>query len=302
VTGGPRRPGRPARLVRVAALLALLLAGCNGTPSPPASLAPILAGPTPTVTSYSIGTTGWIDGFIVTVNAATASLDAKGGTLSVNATLQNAGTDDAVLDVPIVVTAGDTTFQLTHGTGLPEIAGDGVVNVTLPFDIVGRGTVDDAVIRIGRDGDHAIAIPLRSATAGAVRLEPIELTITGNGQAGSLRAVLHHVQLRWDLPDWHDELPLATRALTITYDVTYAGTFSGGTAFTGANVQLQLPDGTRVSPRADGHSQSIVLIGPGKTAKGLTSRFEIPDGVNGKFALVVIDGSASKPIAFTLGP
>jgi hypothetical protein len=57
--------------------------------------------------------------------------------------------------------------------------------------------------------------------------------------------------LRWDLPDWGAELPLASEALTLTYNVTYTGKFAGGFAFTAANVALQLPDGTLVEPRKD---------------------------------------------------
>ena len=78
--------------------------------------------------------------------------------------------------------------------------------------------------------------------------------------------------------------------------------FAGGIAFTADNVQLRLPDGTKVSPRPDGHSQSIELIGPGKTVKGMTSRFEIPDGLTGKFALLILDGSSVKAIPFSIGP
>ena len=108
--------------------------------------------------------------------------------------------------------------------------------------------------------------------------------------------------MRWDLPDWHDELPLATEALTVTYDVTYTGTFSGGIPFTADNVRIRLPDGTVLAPRADGHSQSIVAIGPGRTARGLTSRFEVPNGLAGFVAFVLRDGSAQKLIQFKVVP
>lgn len=298
MTGGVRRLGRSV----LAAVLAGSLAGCVGTPTPAPSLKPIVAGPSPTVTNYLLGTTAWIDGFVVNVANATASLDAKGGTLTVQVQLTNAGTDDATLDVPIVVTAGDATFQLTHGTELPDQPGGSMATMTLTFDIIGRGNVDDAIIRIGREGDHRVAIPLQANSAAFVSLQPVTATLSGSTRTPSLRVVLHRREQRWDLPDWHDELPLATQALTLTYDVTYTGTFAGGTAFTADNVQLRLPDGTKVSPRADGHSQSIAGIGPGKTVRGLTSRFEIPDGLTGKFALLVVDGSSVKAISFTIGP
>ena len=83
--------------------------------------------------------------------------------------------------------------------------------------------------------------------------------------------------------------------------MTYAGDFAGGFAFTGENVALRLPDGTVVSPRRDGHSQSVELIGARKTKKNLFSRFEIPAGMIGEFALLVRNGATEKAIPFTIG-
>jgi len=56
-----------------------------------------------------------------------------------------------------------------------------------------------------------------------------------------------------------------------------------------------------IGPRRDGHSQSIELIGAGKTKRGLFSRFEIPTGMTGRFGLIVRTGKTSKTIAFDLG-
>jgi len=95
---------------------------------------------------------------------------------------------------------------------------------------------------------------------------------------------------------------VGNEVLTVTYDVTYVGTFMGGIAFTGANVRLRLPNGTLVGPRKDGHSQSVVLVGSGKTAKNLISRFEIPTGTSGTLALLVTDGSIHRVATFKIGP
>jgi hypothetical protein len=301
--GGARRHGRRLAAIGLSACLPFALASCSSAPSVPASLAPILAGPTPTVTVYPIDTQAWIDGFRIIVSTATASLDPKGGTLTVQMALENDGTDDATLDAPMVVTSGDATFQLSHGTNLPDEPAGSTSVLSLPFDVIGRGNVDDGVIRIGRTDEHMVSIPLRPAAGGIVALQPIELTVTGSGHTASLRIVLRHVELRWDLPDYNDELPTATQALTITYDVTYTGTFSGGFPLTGDNVRLRLPDQkTFLATRQDGHSQTIVLINAGKTVKSVTSRFEIPDGLNGQFALVINDGSSSRSIPFTIKP
>ncbi|HYL39749.1 MAG TPA: hypothetical protein VET90_00410, partial [Candidatus Binatus sp.] len=106
--------------------------------------------------------------------------------------------------------------------------------------------------------------------------------------------------LRWDLPDWAQELPAGTAALTLTYAVTYTGTFSGGVPFTADNIRLALPDGRLEGPRGDGRSQSITAIMPGQTVKALFSRFEIPAGLTGTYALVLVENGKQGKITFNL--
>jgi hypothetical protein len=65
-------------------------------------------------------------------------------------------------------------------------------------------------------------------------------------------------------------------------------------------VALRLPNGKVVDSRPDGHSQSVELIGAGKTKRGLMSRFEIPAGMTGKFALLVKSGGTQRAIGFTI--
>jgi len=128
----------------------------------------------------------------------------------------------------------------------------------------------------------------------------VALALSGSATSGTLKLTLRAGLLRWDLPDWSQELDASLQALTLTYDATYSGGFTGGFAFTGDNVALRLPDGTVVAPRRDGHSQSVELIGAKKTKKGLSSRFEIPAGLTGQFNLLVRNGSTEKSIPFTI--
>lgn len=283
--------------------LSLALAGCLSpavVPNPSTGVPDV--GASPIVTEYELGTTIWIDGFVVTVHTAIASLDAKGGPVSVLLRIENPGADAATLDAPIRLTASGAAFELAHGTELPEVPAGAVAEVTIEFEVVGRSTIDDGVLRIGRTEDHQVQIPFGPGAVQLVTLEPVGLNLTGAGAGGTLRVALHRAVLRWDLPDWHTELPNATAALTLTYDATYTGDFAGGLAFTADSVGLRLPNGTVVAPRADGHSQSILLIGPKQTVRSLESRFEIPSGLTGKFALVITDGAVKKAIPFTIGP
>ena len=277
------------------------LSACVGSPSPPASLGPIVVGPTPVVTRYEIGTTIWMAGFVVTVEWAEASLDSKGGPLLVAMSIRNDG-DIGVLDVPMTVIAGDAVFEPGPGQSMPVQPARAVTMVRLEFEVIGRSSIDDGVLRIGRPGDHVAAIPLRPNPAAAVTLQPRPADLTANGRAGTIRIQLRRLTLRWDLPDWHDELAADKAALTIWYDATYTGDFSGGTPFTAANVGLRLPDGTTVKPLADGHSQSVALLRSNRTVRNLSSRFEIPDGLSGSFAFVIREGSQTKAVGFTIEP
>lgn len=293
---------RRSYLVALAVALTTAISGCFADVTlPPATPTPAPIA-TPVITFYRIDTTVWVEGFVVMVRSATASLDAKGGTVTVDLGVANPGTDTATLDAPMDLTAGDNTFELVNGTEQPEIPAGAQVDLKVAFDVIGQSTIDNGILRIGRPRDHRVAVPLRIDRAIPVTLEPETAGLKGGVTSGSLKVALRHREVRWDLGDWYLELPLATEALTLTYDVSYVGNFAGGYAFTGDNIALRLPDGTLVSPRPDGHSQSIVLIGLHKTVKSLFSRFEIPSGLTGKFALIVTDGSTHKAATFRIGP
>lgn len=303
-TVGPRFRGRrvSARRIAIAVACATAFGGCFADVTPPPATPTPEPAATPVVTFYRIDTTVWIEGLVVNVGSATASLDAKGGTVTVALGIANPGTDSATLDAPMDLATSGTTFELVHGTEQPQIPAGGQVDADVAFDVIGQSTIDDGILMIGRPQDHRVAVPLRIDRAIPVTLEPRTTGLKGGATSGSLKVVLRRRQVRWDLPDWYQELPLASEALIVTYDVSYIGDFSGGYAFTGDNIGLRLPDGTVVRARRDGHSQSIVLIGLHRTARTLFSRFEIPAGLTGTFALILIDGSTHRAARFQIGP
>jgi hypothetical protein len=294
-----RRTSRQPLLAVLAAVVAISAVACDAeVPSASPTPAPT-AEPTAVVTRYPVNADVWYAGLQLTFGAATATLDARGGSVEIETTFKNPGPYSAALAAPIVLTAGSDTYELRRGTELPAVPSGGSADLTLAFDILGRSSVDDAVLRIGTPANHQAVVPLRPETTPLVSLEPIAVAATGSGVAGELTVALQGGILRWDLPDWGAELPLASEVLTLTYTVTYTGKFVGGFAFTGANVALQLPDGTLVEARKDGRSQSIEALDPGATVLAAT-RFEIPDGTRGAFALLVNDGSGKATIAFTV--
>lgn len=283
------------------ALIAATLAACEpGAPSaaPTPTRAPE---PTPVTTRYQLGTTVWYAGLVLHFGEATASLDERGGPVTVGLRLDNPGEESADLNGRIWLVVDGERIEPTRESKVPNVPGKGSAGAVLTYELQGIDEVEEAVIEVGDAPLHIARIPLTSAAGTPVVFEPIVLELGGTQTAGSVRIALRSGVLRWDLPDWLEELDADLQALTLAYDVTYAGDFSGGLAFTGDNVALRLPDGKRVAARKDGHSQSIELIGARKTRKGLFSRFEIPAGATGKFALIVRSGSTERAIEFTIG-
>jgi hypothetical protein len=290
------------RLRRLAAVLLVgaLLAAC-GPDEPTASASPsAVPKPTPTTTTYRLGTAVWYAGLVMTFGTATAVLDEHGGTVAVETTIENRGSDDQTLGASIRIVAGGKAFEPTRDSVLPTLAAGATAYTTLHYDVVGLGTVDDAVLQVGAPGEHHGVVPFVAGSVAPVTLQPVAVAASGTGNAASLRLTVRSAELRWDLPDWAAELPSGIAALTVSYDVTYRGTFSGGFAFTGANVALRLPDGSIVRARDDGRSQSLALLLPGRIVRGLATRFEIPAGVPGSYALLVENGSARATIPLAI--
>jgi hypothetical protein len=292
------------RSLRGAALLAAaaLLAGCFDTAAPSEAPASTRApAPTATVSTYELGTPVWYAGLVVTFERAVAVLDPGGGSVTVDATLRNEASEDPIsIEGPVRLVIDGDAFEPTRETNLPEVNFGTTVATTIEFDVIGHGSADAAAIVIGRDDEHQPRIPLGPDGGRLAAFEPVSFDVKGTATAGQLRVRLRGAELRWDLPDWALETPAANAILTLTYDAAYVGTFAGGFPFTGENVALRLPDGTWVRPRADGRSQPILLIGPGKNKRNLQTRFEIPDGIVDELSLIVIDGKARQLLTFSL--
>jgi hypothetical protein len=286
----------------IALALALLVAACGNsnvpTPGPVTTSAPE---PTPNVTAYSLGTTVWYEGLILHLDTVTATLDPRGGPVDLVFRLENPTSDVGELDGAIQLVLGAIRLSPNENSAVPLVPPNSSIPAHLTFDLQAVTSIDLAAIEIGTAPDHIARVPLTSKAGKAAAFEPRALALKGAAASADLQITLRSGGLRWDLPDWSQELDAKSAALTVTYDATYTGSFSGGFAFTGDNIALRLPDGTVVHPRPDGHSQSIELISAGKTKKGLFTRFEIPSGMTGKFALLVRNGSTSRAIVFTIG-
>jgi hypothetical protein len=297
------RPMRGGRLAQLAAIVAIaaMSAGCLG--DAPASVAPTSTPqpePTPRTTTYTIGTAVWYEGIVLHIDSATSVLDARGGPVDVSITIENPADIDAELQAKIYLRVGDDLVEPTRESVVPTIPAAGHAATVMTYELQGVSSVNDAGIQIGGAPDHIGFVPLTASGGSPVTLEPRELAFSGEGTAGELEITIAGGLRRWDLPDWSQELHEDRQVIIVDYDATFTGGFTGGFAFTGNNVALRLPDGTEVPPRADGHSQSVELIGAGKTKRGLFSRFEVPASVTGTIWFVVIDGDKEQEIPLVI--
>jgi hypothetical protein len=295
------------RLVPVAATgaLALTIVACGG--SAPAPVAPSIGAPTTvdatttpvdpglpsvapstaTVTTVDVGKEAWFAGFHVTFGRATAEIKAgRGGTVKVDATLENTGSDGARLDATVNLVSGGETADEGFDQDIPSVPGGSTGKGTFAFDVEDTFTFDDAVLTLGLPDNQQAVVPLKAAGE-AVTREPVKLTISGSGKAGDLQLDLAGGELRADTPWKHGQQKKGTLVLTIDYSASFKSGFAGGFALTAENVALKLPDGTVVGTIQDGQSQSNELIGPNSTKKGLLSRFEISDPAAGSYTLLV---------------
>jgi hypothetical protein len=299
-----RRPARSARRRNASAILAmaavLAIAACE---TPAASVAPTptrAPDPTPVETAYTLDTVVWYEGLILHMDRATTLLDVRGGTVDIAFRIENPTEESSELDARMLLIVAGNRIEPTGESHVPTTPAGETTLGLLTFELQEIASAADAVLEIGADPDHIAKVPFGPEGGEAVTFEPVELTLKGSNAAGDLKITIRSGVVRWDLPDWSQELDEDLRALTVTYDVTYNGSFAGGFAFTGENVALRLPNGKVVEERRDGHSQSVELIGSRKTKKNLFSRFEIPADATGEFQLLVRNGGTTKGIVFKI--
>jgi hypothetical protein len=299
---GRRGLRRLARSLAVLLATAATLAACGSDAPTPAASPTVSPDPTPTVTRYVMDRKVWYAGLVLTVEQAIATIDENGGPVVLSLHLENPGPAAATLGVPVRLTFADHGYEPRRGSEFPELDPGTAADVAITFDTGPGEDLAKAVVRIGRTEDHQALVPLAPGGVEAVALEPVAVDVKGKVRGGDLQLTVAGGVLRWDLPDWNEELRRASAVLTIDYSAVDVGSFEGGIPLTMDSVALQLPDGTEIAPRADGRSQSIAVLLPGATQSGLSTRFEIPAAARGTFTLIVRDGAGGVGrLKFTIG-
>jgi hypothetical protein len=282
------------RRALVIGTIAVLVAACSGGPGPtptttpgqtPVDTEPPAA--SPVTTTIDVNRTVWFVGFKLEIRSATLVLGPSGGTVTLDARFENVGESSATFDGTLVLSSADTSYEADDlNTDIPSVPAAGTGKGALAFRVGSDFTFDDAVLTVGLPSNNQAIIPFGSV-GDLVTLEPVAVTVSGDGKAGTLQLHLNSGEIRADLPDVHSEVKAGHLVMTIMYDATFNSDFAGGFAFSAENVALRLPDGTTVGPRQDGRSQSIELLGPRTTTPDLFSRFEIDSPASGTYVLLV---------------
>jgi hypothetical protein len=307
-------PGRLIPALAIAGALAISVAACGGSGSAgsaaaaasdaPAATAAESVAPEPSAeaTTVQVDQTVSFAGFDVALGTATAVLtEDRGGTVAIEATFENTGSDAARFDGTLNLSSGGENATEGFEMDLPSVPGGQTGKGTLSFDVEDSFNFDDAVLTIGRAENQQAIVPLTPTAGETVTQEPVAVSASGDGTAGDLKLELRGGEFRADQPWSHGQMEKGAFVLTLDYDASFESGFAGGFAFTGENIALKLPDGTTVGVIQDGRSQSIELIGPNSTVKDLFSRFEIEDPAAGEYAVLVrsFDG-AQDEIPFTI--
>jgi hypothetical protein len=282
--------------IAIAALVAACLPEASGPPpSPTPTLEPE---PTAVETRVELGATVWYAGWVVGLGTAEASLDAKGGRVTIDVTLQNDGEAERSFDDPIRLVSGTAAFEPARETVFPDVAVAQTGTTRIVYDIIGPFALATAKLVIGDPAGHQPIIPFGGE--GLVGLEPVTTAKPPKPTAAvaTIRMTMTGGEVRADLPDWGLEMPRDLLALSVTFDAAYLGSFGGGIPFTRDNVALQLPDGKVVGVRRDGRSLANVVLKPKATQTNLSARFEIPAPAGGTYRLVVRDSGGQASIAF----
>lgn len=239
--------------------------------------------------TVEVGETVWYGGFSVEIAEVTVPPEGEAGTVEVAVTYENQSADAAAFDgTGVLLTSDDTDYEFDLlATELPQVPGERTADDVWYFDVDDTFTLDDAVFTIGGADVNQAVVPLGDEGE-LVTLEPVELDVSGEAVAGVLDVVVTSGVVRADIPETHAQVDEGRLALYLTFDLTYTASdpaYTGGYAFAHANLALELPDGTTVTP-LDG---PIELLDSGGTLRDQVAVFEIDNPPPGSYQLVVID-------------
>jgi hypothetical protein len=224
--------------------------------------------------------------------------DPSVGRLTIDAKVENLGNgaaapdptafhlerDGAALDIADFF-ASDLPTVPGRATSNGEIVADG-----LPADF----TLDGVELVLGNGSVHQARVPL-SGDGDVVALDPLEITPGAAGQVGETTVTITGGRMVYDSPNLHQQIETGKAHLYVEFDLTASAALNGYSSISYGDLQLGLPDGTRVAAGVDS-VDSVVGPRPSETLRDLFASFEVPADVRGSFELVLTGNYT--PVAF----
>src|SRR5919112_2629295 len=180
-----RRTGRPKGLGLLA--VALIVGACDAPTSSAAPTPTRAPEATPVQTTFSLFTDVWYEGLVLHVDRATATLDARGGTVDVGLRVDNPGDEPSDLNAKLTLLVAGTRIEPTRESQVPTAPAGGTAPALLSFELQGIASADDAVLEIGTAPEHVAKVPFRGGVDEAVAFQPIDLKLSGAASAGDIR-------------------------------------------------------------------------------------------------------------------
>ncbi|MDH3189882.1 MAG: hypothetical protein OEM39_04480 [Acidimicrobiia bacterium] len=198
---------------------------------------------------------------------------------------ENQGDEAAWFDSEMAIVAAGVSY--THKRDdppgiLPESPALGKLTFLIPEDL----DLQSAEFVIGATDESQVRIPLGSQGA-AVRLEPIDVEVSGHLKTELVDFEFTGATLRYDLPNLHRQLEKGKMALTVYFDITSRSPSDG--SITSDDIALILPDGSVLAP-------SVADLGPlpgrddGVTTADRTVSFVVDEMPSGDFTLRLVLG------------
>jgi len=259
-------------------------AGVTATPSEGGVAATATVLPPVTV---EVNKSFWHGGWKVTLGEATFAtttgfLGSLEGDVSIEATFENLGNDDAVFNSHLVLAAGGKNYtEPTSDQEIPEVPGKLSQTGMITFVVDPEFEFEDAVLIVGRPENNRATIPLGPAGGDFVSLEPREVSVAGQASAGRVTISLNGGDLRADIPDGHDQMKKGWLALTLRFSASMEEGNYYDQNVMDDDFALTLSDGTGVAA-SDGPNE---IISPGTTLPDLFLRFGVRDPAQGVYTL-----------------
>lgn len=303
------RPGRRSHAAarRTAAMLGavvLVVAACGGggadaTPEPTRGSGSTPAGPTDAPyggiqdQTFAVGEHFWHSGFRVDVVdgtiVSTEDRISKRVTivLTLNVTFENTGTGTGFFRPPVAVVTSSNSYAVNRlDDGIRQVPGGLKAEGFFSFLIDDTFDLASAELLAGDPTQNQARVPLAGGGT-AVRLEPVEVPISGMLSMELVDLIFTSASLRYDDPATHDEVEKGKQSLTIVFDALSRK--AGNWNIFATDIALIRPDGIAIGP-----SGSEIGSLPGSTDGVETSdrwvRFVLDEMPSGDFTLQLTPG------------